>query len=223
MPPSGGYGRGVNVVIVGGHGKIALRLEKLLAERGDSPRGIVRKTEQADDLEKIGAEPIVLDIENVDDIADAFAGADAVVFAAGAGPGSGPARKLTVDYGGAVKSVEAAIAKEIRRFLIVSAIGANHPERWSEDMKPYYEAKADADKFVAESGLDYTIVRPGGLTDDPGTGKVELAEDVGRSGSVTRDDVALVLAECLSADNTIGKSFDLLNGETPIAEAIAAL
>ena len=95
----------VNVVIVGGHGKIAMRLAKLLAERGDSPRGIIRKTEQADDLEKIGAEPIVLDIENVDDIDDAFAGAEAVVFAAGAGPGSGPARKLTVDYGGAVKSV----------------------------------------------------------------------------------------------------------------------
>jgi uncharacterized protein YbjT (DUF2867 family) len=213
----------VNVVIVGGHGKIAMRLSKLLAERGDSPRGIIRQTEQADDLEEIGAEPIVLDIENVDDINDAFAGADAVVFAAGAGPGSGPARKLTVDYGGAVKSVDAAIAKEIRRFVIVSAIGANHPERWSDEMKPYYEAKADADKFVAESGLDYTIVRPGGLTDDPGIGKVDIAEDVGRSGTVTRDDVALVIAETLTADNTIGKSFDLLNGDTPVAEAIAAL
>jgi uncharacterized protein YbjT (DUF2867 family) len=211
----------VNVVIVGGHGQIAMRLSKILAERGDSPRGIIRKTEQADDLEKIGAEPIVLDIENVDDINDAFAGAEAVVFAAGAGPGSGPARKLTVDYGGAVKSVDAAIAKEIRRFVIVSAIGANHPERWSEEMKPYYEAKADADKFVAESGLDYTIVRPGRLTDDPGTGKVSV--DGGGSGSVTRDDVALVLAEVLRADNTIGKAFDLLGGETPVAEAIAAL
>jgi nucleoside-diphosphate-sugar epimerase len=213
----------VNVVIVGGHGKIAMRLSKILAERGDSPRGIIRKTEQADELEEIGAEPIVLDIENVDDIDDAFAGADAVVFAAGAGPGSGPARKLTVDYGGAVKSVDAAIAKEIRRFVIVSSINANHPERWSEEMKPYFEAKADADKFVAESGLDYTIVRPGGLTDDPGSGKVEIAEDVGRSGTVTRDDVALVIAECLNAENAIGKSFDLLGGDTPVAEAIAAL
>jgi uncharacterized protein YbjT (DUF2867 family) len=211
----------VNVVIVGGHGKIAMRLEKILAERGDSPRGIIRKTEQADDLEKIGAEPIVLDIENVDDINDAFAGADAVVFAAGAGPGSGPARKLTVDYGGAVKSVDAAIAKEIRRFVIVSSINADHPERWSEEMKPYFEAKADADKFVAESGLDYTIVRPGRLTDDPGTGKVSV--NGGGSGSVARDDVALVLAEVLRADNTIGKAFDLLGGETPVAEALAAL
>ena len=213
----------MNVVIVGGHGKIAMRLAKILADRGDSPRGIIRKTEQADDLEAIGAEPIVLDIENVDDIDDAFAGADAVVFAAGAGPGSGPARKLTVDYGGAVKSVDAAIAKEIRRFVIVSAIGANHPERWTDEMKPYYEAKADADKFVAESGLDYTIVRPGRLTDDPGTDKVSLGESPGEVGSVTRDDVALVLAEVLTADNAIGKGFDLLNGDTPVAEAIAAL
>jgi uncharacterized protein YbjT (DUF2867 family) len=212
----------MNVVIVGGHGKVAMRLEKILAERGDSPRGIVRKTEQADDLEKIGAEPIVLDIENVDDIDDGFAGADAVVFAAGAGAGSGPARKLTVDYGGAVKSVDAAIAKEIRRFVIVSAIGANHPESWSDEMKPYYEAKADADKFVAETGLDYTIVRPGGLTDDPGTGTVSLGEDL-PGGKVARDDVALVLAEVLRADNTIGKAFDLVGGETPVAEAIAAL
>jgi uncharacterized protein YbjT (DUF2867 family) len=211
----------VNVVIVGGHGKIAMRLAKILAERGDSPRGIIRKTEQADDLEKIGAEPIVLDIENVDDIGDAFAGGEAVVFAAGAGPGSGPARKLTVDYGGAVKSVNAAIAKEISRFLIVSSIGANRPEHWTEEMKPYHQAKADADKYVVESGLDYTVVRPGRLTDDPGTGKVSL--DGGGSGSVTRDDVALVLAECLTADNTIGKSFDLLNGDTPVAEALAAL
>ena len=212
----------MNVVIVGGHGKIALRLEKILAERGDSPRGIIRKTEQADELEKIGAEPIVLDIENVDDIDDAFAGAEAVVYTAGAGAGSGPARKLTVDYGGAVKSVEAAIDKEIRRFVIVSAIGANHPDGWSDEMKPYYEAKADADKFVAGSGLDYTIVRPGGLTDDPGTGNVSVGDDL-PGGSVARDDVALVLAEVLRADNTIGKAFDLVGGETPLAEAIAAL
>jgi uncharacterized protein YbjT (DUF2867 family) len=212
----------VNVVIVGGHGKIAMRLSKLLADRGDSPRGIIRHTEQAPDLEAIGAEPIVLDIENIE-IDDAVAGADAVVFAAGAGPGSGPARKLTVDYGGAVALIEAAQTHGIRRYLIVSAIGANHPERWSEQMRPYYEAKAAADKAVGESGLDYTIVRPGGLTDDPGTGKVKLAEQLETGGSVTRDDVALVLAEALTAENTIGKAFDLLGGDTPVAEAIAAL
>jgi uncharacterized protein YbjT (DUF2867 family) len=212
----------VNVVIVGGHGKIGLRLVKLLADRGDSPRGIIRKTEQAHDLEEIGAEPIVLDIENVDDIDDALAGADAVVFAAGAGPGSGPARKRTVDYGGAVKLADACRSQEIRRYVMVSSIGSNRPETWSDEMRPYQEAKSEADKYLVESGLDYTIIRPGGLTDDPGTGNVQIAERV-EYGTVTRDDVAAVIAECLVADNTIGKAFDLLNDGTPISEAIRAL
>jgi nucleoside-diphosphate-sugar epimerase len=210
----------MNVTIVGGHGQIALRLEKLLADRGDSPRGIIRHTKQAGDLEAIGAEPIVLDIENVE-IGDAVAGSDAVVFAAGAGPGSGPARKLTVDYGGAVSLIEACQTHDIRRYVIVSSINSNHPERWSDEMKPYFEAKADADKAVMESGLDYTIVRPGGLTDDPGTGQVAVGDlDYGQ---VTRDDVAAVIAEVLRADNTIGKAFDLLNDGTPIPEAVASL
>jgi uncharacterized protein YbjT (DUF2867 family) len=212
----------VNVVIVGGHGKIGLRLEKLLAERGDSPRGIIRATDQAKDLEAIGAEPIVLDIENVDDISDALAGADAVVFAAGAGPGSGPARKRTVDYGGAVKLIQGALAKEIRRYVIVSSIGSNRPETWSDRMRPYQEAKAEADQAVRDSGLDHTIIRPGGLTDDPGTGSVQVADRLD-SGQVTRDDVAAVIAECLIADNTIGKEFDLLNDGTPIPEALRSL
>jgi uncharacterized protein YbjT (DUF2867 family) len=212
----------VNVVIVGGHGKVAILLEKILADRGDSPRGIIRKTEQADELEAIGAEPIVLDIENVE-IDDAVAGADAVVFAAGAGPGSGSARKRTVDYGGAVALMEAVVSHGIRRYVMVSAMGVNHPERWSGDASAYYEAKAEADKLISESGLDYTIVRPGRLTDDPATGKVAVAETLESGGSVTRDDVALVLAEVLVADSTIGKAFDVLNGDTPVAEAIAAL
>jgi uncharacterized protein YbjT (DUF2867 family) len=213
----------VNVVIVGGHGKVALRLEKLLADRGDSPRGIIRATDQANDLEAIGAEPIVLDIENVDDIADALAGANAVVFSAGAGPGSGPGRKRTVDYGGAVKLADGAASRGIRRYLMVSAIGANRPERWTDQMRPYHEAKADADEYVRDSGLDFTIVRPGRLTDDPGTGQVRVAETLEGGGSVTREDVAAVLAECLTAENTIGKSFDLLNDGTPIPDAVRAI
>jgi uncharacterized protein YbjT (DUF2867 family) len=212
----------VNVVIVGGHGKIGLRLEKLLADRGDSPRGIVRKTEQAKDLEEIGAEPIVLDIENVDDIDDALAGADAVVFAAGAGPGSGPARKRTVDYGGAVKLADACRSKGIRRYVIVSSIGSNRPETWSDEMRPYQEAKSEADQYLIDSGLDYTILRPGGLTDDPGTGKVQFGERLDY-GKVTRDDVAAVIAECLTADNAIGKAFDVLNDGTPIPDAVRSL
>ena len=212
----------MDVLVVGAHGKVGMRLMKLLADRGDSPRGIIRSTDQASELEAIGAEPIVLDIENKE-IGEAAAGSDAVVFSAGAGAGSGPARKRTVDYGGAVNLAEAAQANDIRRYVIVSALGTNRPERWSDQMRPYYEAKAEADEFVRNSGLDYTIVRPGSLTDDPGTGTVEIAERIDRSGPVTRDDVALVLYECLGADNTIGKDFDLLGGDTPIGEAVASL
>jgi uncharacterized protein YbjT (DUF2867 family) len=212
----------MNVVIVGGHGKVALRLERLLAERGDSPRGIIRRTEQARDLEEIGAEPIVLDIENVDDIGDALAGADAAVFAAGGGPGSGPARKRTVDYGGAVKLADACRSQDVRRYVMVSSIGSNRPETWSDQMRPYHEAKSEADKYLVESGLDYTIIRPGRLTDEPGTGKVQIADTVEYS-SVTRDDVAAVVAECLLADNAIGKAFDLVNDGTPIADAVRAI
>jgi uncharacterized protein YbjT (DUF2867 family) len=212
----------MEVVVVGAHGNVGIRLLRILGERGDSPRGIIRKTEQAKDLEEIGAEPIVLDIENRE-IGDAVAGADAVVFAAGAGPGSGPARKRTVDYGGAVNLMEASIAHDIRRYVLVSAMGVNHPERWSEEMRPYYEAKAEADKIVSEAGLDHTIVRPGGLTDDPGTGTVEVAEELQRSGQVTREDVAAVLAEVLHADNTIRKAFDLLNDGIPIPDAVRSL
>jgi uncharacterized protein YbjT (DUF2867 family) len=211
----------MDVLVVGGHGKVARRLLKLLAERGHNGRGVIRNPDHAGDLEEIGATPIVLDIENVE-IGDAAAGSDAVVFAAGAGPGSGPARKRTVDYGGAVKLIEAAQANDISRYLMVSAIGTNHPERWSDEIRPYYEAKAEADAALQQSGLDYTIVRPGGLTDDPGTGLVQAARSLD-SGRIPRDDVALVLAECLEADNTIGKDFDLVAGETPAAEAVRAL
>jgi uncharacterized protein YbjT (DUF2867 family) len=102
-------------------------------------------------------------------------------------------------------------------------MGTNHPDRWTDQMRPYYQAKADADAAVQRSGLDYTIVRPGGLTDEPGTGLVELAPSLDHSGSIPREDVASVLVECLSADNTIGKDFDLLDGVTPVAEAVRAL
>jgi uncharacterized protein YbjT (DUF2867 family) len=211
----------MDVLVVGGHGQVAMRLMKLLADRGDSPRGIIRNTDQASDLEAIGALPIVLDIE-AKEIDDAAAGADAVVFAAGAGPGSGAARKQTVDLGGAVKLIDAAQSHGISRYVMVSAIGANHPERWSEQMRPYYEAKAAADAALIESGLDYTIVRPGRLTDDPGTGTVRIADSVDY-GEVTRDDVAATIAAVLLAPNTVGKTFELVGGDTPIEEAVRAL
>jgi uncharacterized protein YbjT (DUF2867 family) len=161
-------------------------------------------------------------MEAEDDLAPFVEGADAVVFAAGAGPGSGAERKRTVDLGGAVKLIDAAKAAGIRRYVMLSAIGSGRPDRWSEQMRPYYEAKTEADERVAAAGLDHTIVRPGGLTDDAGTGRVSVGDDLG-SGSVSRDDVAATLAAVLATDSTIGVAFDLLEGDTPVDEAVRSL
>ncbi len=212
----------MDVVVAGGHGKIGLRLLRLLAERGDRGRGLIRNPDHARDLEEVGAEAVVCDIEALDDISECCAGADVVVFAAGAGPGSGPERKRTVDYAGAVKLIEAAKKNGIDRYVIVSAISVDRPEEWSEQMRPYYEAKRDADERLLESGLSYTIVRPGGLTDDPGTGLVTVGTDLGR-GVVPREDVAATLVAVLETPSTVGKTFELVSGGTPIDEAIRAL
>ena len=208
------------IAIAGGHGKIALILGRLLAERGDTARGLIRNPDQADDLRAVGIEPVIADLESESDIASAIRGADAVVFAAGAGPGSGDARKKTVDRDGAVKLIEAAKADGISRYLIVSSMGADKPPAdGSEGFGAYLQAKFEADEAVRASGLDYTVVRPGGLTDDPGTGLVTIAEETGR-GKVPRADVAAVFVACLDTPSTIGQSFDLISGTTPIADAL---
>jgi uncharacterized protein YbjT (DUF2867 family) len=209
------------IVIAGGHGKIALRLARLLTARGDSVRSLIRNPGHQAGVRATGAEPVVADMEALDDLAEFVEGADGVVFAAGAGPGSGPDRKRTVDFGAAVKLLDAARATGARRYLMVSAMGAGDPASGAESMRPYLEAKADADAALAASDLDWTIVRPGMLTDDPGTGMVQVG-DLDR-GSVSRDDVAAVLVGCLDEPRTVRKTFDLLEGETPIAEALAAL
>ncbi len=189
----------IDVAVAGGHGKIALRLLRLLASRGDRARGLIRDPGHAADLEAAGALAVGADLENLDAnaIADSIAGAEAVVFAAGAGPGSGPARKRTVDYGAAVKLIDACRIAGISRYLMISAIGVHAPAARGEQMGPYYEAKLEADQALAASGLDYTIVRPGRLTDDPGTGLVEAAPRLERGGQIPRDDVAATLLACL--------------------------
>ena len=213
----------MDVVVAGGHGQIALRLERLLAARGDSARGLVRNPDHFDDVSAAGAQPVLADLESDIDIRPVIAGADAIVFAAGAGPGSGEARKRTMDLGGAVKLIEAAKAAGIRRYVIVSSMGADHPERASGTFGAYLAAKSTADNALRASGLDYTVVRPGGLTDDPGTGTVDVSERLGRRGQIPRDDVAAALVAVLDAPNTIGKTFEILSGATPVDEAINAL
>jgi uncharacterized protein YbjT (DUF2867 family) len=200
-----------------------MRLLRLLASDGHRARGLIRNPDQAADLEAIGAEPVVCDLEASDDVSACVAGADAVVFAAGAGPGSGAERKQTMDLGGALKLIDAANANGIRRYVIVSSIGAHDPGGGAGPMGPYLQAKHDADVAVEQSGLDFTIVRPGSLTDDPGTGLVSATTSMGGRGPVPRDDVAATLYAALQMDSTIGKTFELFAGETPIEDALRAL
>ncbi|MFF5291786.1 SDR family oxidoreductase [Paractinoplanes globisporus] len=209
----------MDILVAGGHGKVARRLLALLAGQGHTARGLIRNPDQADDLRAVGAVPVLGDMEAAPSLEPFVAGADAVVFAAGAGPGSGPARKRTVDLGGAVKLADAAKALSVRRYVMVSSIGAENPAGGGA-MQPYLEAKAEADAYVVASGLDYTIVRPGSLTDDPGTGLVTVTRTLGNRGRVPRDDVAAVLAACLSTPATIGVTFELFAGETPISAAL---
>jgi nucleoside-diphosphate-sugar epimerase len=213
----------VQVVIAGGHGKIALHLERLLADSGHRVIALIRSRDQDSDVREAGGEPVLCDLEQEDDLSHYVQGSDAVVFAAGAGPGSGPERKRTVDLGGALKLLDAARRTGARRYLIVSSIGADDPSAAGEQMRPYLEAKAEADRQVAASELDWTIVRPGSLTNEPGTGRVTLSTDMSLRGAVPREDVARVLAASLGEPNTIGKTFVVVGGETPVDEAVAAI
>jgi uncharacterized protein YbjT (DUF2867 family) len=213
----------MDVLVAGGHGKIALRLLRLLAANGHRARGLIRKPGQAADLEALGAVAVLGDLEADADLAEQVQGADAVVFAAGAGPGSGPERKRTVDLGGAVKLVDAALAAGVRRYVMISSIGADRPQAASGGMRPYLEAKAEADQYLTASGLEYTIVRPGSLTDDPGTGRVRVSTDLGSRGKIPRDDVAAVIAEVLEAPNTIGVTFEVFGGDVLVAGAVRSL
>lgn len=212
----------MDVVVAGGHGQIALRLLELLTGRGDRARGLIRNPDHAAELEAAGAEAVVCDMEDEQNLSPYVEGAEAVVFAAGAGAGSGPERKRTVDLGAAVKLIDAAEERGIRRYLMVSSIGADDPGSGSEQMQPYLQAKHDADEALAVSGLDFTIVRPGRLTDDAGTGLVAARANLPR-GDVPRDDVAATLAAALALDGTIGKTFVLVGGETPVEDALRAL
>jgi uncharacterized protein YbjT (DUF2867 family) len=212
----------MDVVVAGGHGKVGLRLLRLLAGRGHRARGLIRDPEHAIELHNVGAESVLCDIEALDDISHCCQGADAVVFAAGAGPGSGPERKRTVDYGGAAKLIDAAKKNGIDRYVMVSAIKVERPDEWPEPMVPYYEAKRDADEALIRSGLTYTIVRPGTLTDDVGTGLVEIGFGL-ESGKIPRDDVAATLLFTLDAVNTYGQAFDVVSGDDPVEDAVANL
>ena len=225
MTDSSSAGTASRVAIIGGHGTIARLLTELLVARGDKVVSVFRNPQHRAEIEALGAEAVVCDIEtaSVVDLTPALAGVDAVVFAAGAGPGSGAARKRTVDYEGSVKSAEAAAAAGVSRFVQVSAIGVDDGPAPDADevWAAYVEAKRDADASLRRSGLAWTILRPGALTNDEPTGLIALASATPR-GSVPRADVAAVIAAVLTFDDTAGHSWDLVSGETPIPAAVAA-
>ena len=213
----------MEVAIAGAHGKIGLLLGSLLAERGETVIGLIRNPAQEDDLHAAGVEPVLCDLEGDDDVAAAIRGADAVVFAAGAGAGSGAERKWTLDYGGAVKLIAAAKAEGARRYVLVSSIGAGHPPAEGGGVfGEYLRAKAKADRELEASGLDYTIIRPASLTDDHGTGMITVGQDLD-GGEIPRADVAATIAVALVTPATIGKTFEEAKGDTLIAQALEEL
>jgi uncharacterized protein YbjT (DUF2867 family) len=203
-----------------------MQLERLLAGRGDQAVGLIRSADQADDLRRVGAVPVLCDLEHTDTgtVAHHLAGCDATVFAAGAGPGSGVARKETVDRDAAVLLADAASLSGVRRYLLVSSMGAGEPPPPGTDevFAAYLRAKSAAEDELRRRALDLTILRPGGLTDEEPTGLVALAADVGR-GAVPRADVAAVLVALLDEPRTAGLTLELIGGRAPVQEAIAPL
>lgn len=214
----------MRVTIVGGHGQIAQLLTRLLVSRGDEVVGIIRNPAQSEELRDLGAEPLIRDLEatTLPEAATALAGSDAVVFAAGAGPGSGIERKYTVDQGAADLSAAAAQAAGVSRFLQISSMGTDQPPQDDDVFSHYLRAKAAAEQFLRDTDLDYLIVRPGRLTDEAATGHVALAQQVTRS-SVPRADVAAVLVALLEQPTLRRETLELVSGDDPIAAAVAHL
>ncbi len=217
----------MRVVVAGGHGKIALILSRLLAARGDEVVGLIRNPAQTDDVEATGARAAICDLETatVEELAPHLAGADAVVFAAGAGPGSGAPRKDTVDLGASVLLADAATAAGVRRYVQISSINADKaPPPGTDDVfAAYLRAKKAAEDDLRARPLDWTILRPGRLTDDPPAGTVTLAPHVDGSASVSRADVAAVVVGLLDNPASIGAVLELVGGDTPVTEAVATL
>ncbi|MEC3616845.1 SDR family oxidoreductase [Bacillus stercoris] len=214
----------MKVFLIGANGQIGQRLVSLFRDHPDhSIRAMVRKEEQKASLEAAGAEAVLANLEgSPEEIAAAAKGCDAIIFTAGSGGSTGYDKTLLVDLDGAAKAIEAADIAGIKRFIMVSALQAHNRENWNEALKPYYVAKHYADKILEASGLTYTIIRPGGLRNEPGTGTVSAAKDLER-GYISRDDVAKTVIASLDENNTENLAFDLTEGDTPIAEALKKL
>ncbi|MCG5216004.1 SDR family oxidoreductase [Streptosporangium sp. KLBMP 9127] len=214
----------MRTVIAGGHGKIAMRVERMLAARGDEVCGLIRNPSHEDDVRQAGAWPILCDLERagVEEVAAHLVDVDAVIFAAGAGPGSGAARKDTVDRAASSLLADAAVSAGVRRFVQISSMGAGRPPRPGTDevWAAYIEAKTRAEDELRAHDLDWLILRPGSLTDEPGTGRVALSETALPSGQISRDDVTAVIAVLLDTPAVRHLTLELTSGDTPIPAAV---
>lgn len=211
----------MTVAIAGAHGKIAMRLTRLLVAEGEEVIGLIRNPDHADDVRHAGASAVVCDLEHAtpEEVSAVIQGADTAVFAAGAGAGSGAARKLSMDRDGAIKLLHACVSAGADRYAIVSSVGAEHPPDGDDVFSVYQRAKAEADEAVRNSDREWTIVRPGRLTDEPGTDRVRIDSEPFR-GEVARDDVAAVLARLLNDERAARRVLYVNGGEEPIERAL---
>lgn len=212
----------MHVFIAGANGQIGQHLLRELAESDHEARALVRHPDQGPELQKLGAmETVQGDLEQ--DCSEAMRGCDAVIFTAGSGPHTGPDKTIDVDQDGAIRLVDTARTMGIKRFIMVSSMGAGAPEKGPEKLRHYLQAKHNADEHLKSSGLNFTIVRPGRLTDDEGTGKVAVSAGLENFGQIPRQDVARVLLAVLDSDNTENRVFDVVSGDTPVPEDLARL
>lgn len=211
----------MEILVAGAHGNTGQRILDLLAKDGHTVRGMIRDADQSSTIESLGATPVVADLEG--DLNEPVKGVDAVIFAAGSGSKTGPEKTVDIDQEAAKRLVDTAVEHGAKRFVMLSSMGTIDPEAGSESMRHYYRAKRNADDHLRESSLDWTIVRPGGLTDDDGTGMIEAAEELGHRGKISRDDVAAVIVQSLREPHTIGKAFEILEGGELIGAALKAL
>ena len=209
----------MRVLVIGANGNTATRLVRRLAAGRHDPVAMIRNPDQRPKFDEMGVPTVLADLEYPMD--HAVRGCDAVIFAAGSGGHTGKDKTVLVDHLGAIRSMVTAQVHGARRYIMLSSIGADVNS--TSRIAHYHKAKAHADNFLRESGLDYTVVCPGGLRDDPGTSSVSVSLELGGRGTTLRENLAEALALCLDLDSTIGKTFSLLDGETPIESALRSL
>ncbi|WP_270179989.1 SDR family oxidoreductase [Alkalihalobacillus sp. CinArs1] len=212
----------MKVLVIGANGQVGTHVIKSLAEKGYDPVGMVRDTDQVKAIEDAGGKTVLGDLEK--DFSHAMYGCEAVIFAAGSGPHTGADKTILIDQEGAIKSIDEASRQGIKRFVLLSSVGADYPEQGPDNMKPYLYAKKRADEYLKATNLTYTILRPGRLSNDPATGQIRAAKTLeDKSGQIPREDVASVLAEIVENENTFNRTFEILDGDLTISDALGQL